>query len=82
MLVFQVHQAAAFQAQFPQAARAEEQVEVLHAVEGMARARHAEARFEQRLVVGLAVVGDQHVELRQVLGQAARAATPLRRNRA
>ena len=47
------------------------------------RARdHAEAGFEQRLVVGLAVVGDQHVELRQVLGEAVGAARPLRRNRA
>ena len=67
--VLEVHQAAAFEAQFPEAARAEEQVEMLHAVERMARARHAEARFEQRLVVGLAVVGDEHVELREVLGQ-------------
>ena len=35
------------------------------------RARdHAEARFEQRLVVGFAVIGDEHVEVRQVLGEA------------
>ena len=69
-LILQVHQAAAFQAQLPQAARAEKQVEVLHAAERMARARHAEARFQQRLVVGFAVIRHQHIELRQVLGQA------------
>ncbi len=42
---------------------------MLHAVEWMARADHAEAGFEQWLVVGFAVVGDQHVELREVLAE-------------
>ena len=36
---------------------------------GAPGARHAEAGLQQRLVVGLAVVSDEHVELRQVLGQ-------------
>ena len=43
--ILQIHQAAAIQAQFPQAARAEEQIEVLHAVEGMPRARPCGSGF-------------------------------------
>ena len=43
---------------------------MLQAFEGMPRADHTEAGFEQRLVVGFAVVGDQHVEGREVLGEA------------
>ena len=46
---------------------------MFHAVEGAHTpslgAYHAEARFEQRLVVGFAVVGDQHIEPLQVLGE-------------
>ena len=67
-LVFQFQQPAAFQAQLPQPPRAEQQVQVLQPIEGVVRARHAEPRFEQRLIVGFAVVGDQHVELGEVLG--------------
>src|SRR5580700_8089937 len=37
----------------------------------MRRPRHAEAGLEQRLIVGLAIVSDQHIELRQVLGEPA-----------
>ena len=67
--ILQIDQPAALQPQLPQSARAEQQVEVLHALEGVPRARHAKARFQQRLVVRLAVVRDEHVELRQVLGE-------------
>src|SRR5215813_4825963 len=35
----------------------------------MPRARHGEPRFEERLVEGFAVVGDQDIKLAQVLGQ-------------
>ncbi len=68
-LVLQVHQAAAFEAQLPQPARAEEQVQMRQTVERVAGPRHAEAGFEQRLIVRLAVVGDQDIELREVLGE-------------
>src|SRR5215472_7071313 len=61
-LVFQIYQAAAFQAQLPKTARSEKQVQVFHPLEWMAAARHTKTGLEQRLVVGFAVVGDQHVE--------------------
>ena len=68
-LVLQIHQAAAFEAEFEEAPRAVEQVEMLHPGEGMARAAHGVAGFEQRLVVGSAVVGNQDVEAGEMRGQ-------------
>src|SRR5262245_38063841 len=45
------------------------QIQVLHPVEGMASAGHAEACFQERLIVRLTVVSDEDIEVRQVLGQ-------------
>ncbi len=59
-LLLQLDQAAAFEAQFPQAARAVEQVEVLQTREGRPGAVQPVTGFEQRLVEGAAVVGDQY----------------------
>ena len=42
---------------------------MLHAGEGMARAAHRVARFEQRLIEALAVISDQHVEAREICGE-------------
>ena len=61
-LVFEIHQAAAVETQLPQAARAVQQIEMLHPRERRARAIQAIARFEQRLIEGAAVIGDQHAE--------------------
>ena len=65
-LLFQFHQAAALEAQFPQAPRAVQQVQMLQARKRRARAIQAVARFEQRLIEGLAVIGDQHAERLQM----------------
>ena len=51
-LVLQVDQTAAIEAQFPQPARAVQQIEMLAAREGRPRPMHAIARFEQRLIEG------------------------------
>src|SRR6185295_4067396 len=61
-LSFQFDQAATFEAQFPQAARAVQEIEVLKARERRARAIQSVASFEQRLVESLPVIRDQHPE--------------------
>ena len=68
-LVFQLHQAAALETQLPKPARAEQQIQMLHARERRPAARHAITCFEQRLIVRFAVVRDEHVEARQVVRQ-------------
>ena len=81
-LVFEIHQAAAFETQLEQAPRAVEQIEMLHAREGMTRAAHRVARFEQRLIEALAVVGDQHVEAGEIRGERVEHGRPPRSSRA
>src|SRR5262245_30770388 len=65
--IFQLSQAAALEAGLPQAARSVQQVEVRQTREGRSRSGHAVAGFEQRNVVGLAVVGDQDIEAAEVV---------------
>src|SRR5579864_1140860 len=66
-LVFQIHQPATIETQIPQPAGAEQQIQMLETTEGRALSDHAETRLEQRLIVSTAVVGDQHLELFQML---------------
>ena len=68
-LVLQVHQPAAIQPQFPQAARTMQQVQMSQPRKRRPRARHAVARFQQWHIVCLAVISDQHIEAGQVLRQ-------------
>lgn len=68
-LVFELDEAATVEAEFPEAACSEEEVHVGEAGEGWARPAHAVAGFEERLVVSLAIVGDEDVELGEVAGQ-------------
>src|SRR5713226_474361 len=42
---------------------------MLHVCERRPRTYHAVASLEQRLIVGLAVVCDQHIEALQILGE-------------
>src|SRR5579864_4786656 len=44
-----------------------QQIQVFQRAEGRPLADHPEARFQQRLIVGAAIVGNQHFELFQVL---------------
>ena len=67
--LFELPEPAAFKLELPETARAVEEVEVLHACEGRTAARHAIARFQQRLIEGAAVVGDQDVEVFEVRGE-------------
>jgi hypothetical protein len=73
-LIFQFHQPATVESQVPQPARAEQQIQMLQRTERRPLPRHAEARFEQRLIEGAAVVSDQHFELLQMLGERAQLA--------
>src|SRR5579875_4223688 len=65
-LLLELHQAAAFKTQLPEPARAVQQVEVMQTREGRFPPGEAIARFEQRLVVGFAVIRDQNVKIRQM----------------
>jgi hypothetical protein len=67
---FELDEAAALEAELPQAAGAVEEIEVLEAGEGRAAPGQAVAGFEQRLVESLAVVGHEHVEGVEVFGEA------------
>ena len=65
-LVLQIHQTAVFKAQFEEPSRTVEQIQVLHAGEGVARAGHGVAGFEQGLVIAATVIGNQNVEAGEV----------------
>ncbi len=65
-LLFQLHQAAAFQAQFPETARAMQQIEMTQARKRRLVTGHAIASLEQRLVIGASVIRDQDVETLQM----------------
>ena len=66
-LLFEFDEAAAFEAQFPETARAVEEIEVRETAEGRFAAAHAIAHVEQRLIVAAAVVSDQDVEAAEVV---------------
>ena len=73
-LSFQINQTATIEPEVPQAARAEQQIQMGQYTEGRALADHPIARFQQRLIEGPAVVGDQHFELFQMLVERAQLA--------
>ncbi len=67
-LVFEIHQPATIEAQFPKSPRAVQQIQMIQFDKRRLRAIHPVARFEQRLIEGAAVVSDHHAKLRQMRG--------------
>src|SRR3954468_2137147 len=68
-LVLQLHQPAAFEAQLPKPPCTMQDIKVSHPTKWRLLSRHAIAGFEERLVVRLAVIRDQNIKLRKVLGK-------------
>ena len=68
-LGFQVNETAVFEAELEQPPSPVEQVQMLHFGERMPLPAHRVTGFEQRLVVAFPVIGDQHIEARQMFCQ-------------
>src|SRR5580704_1772869 len=62
-LIFEVDQTAAVEAKLPEAARSVEQIKMRQETERRLGAIQAVARFEQGLIEGRAVIGDQHFKI-------------------
>src|SRR5580700_5087762 len=60
--VFKIDQAAAIETEFPQAARAVQQIQMRQAREGRSGTIQAIARFQERLIKCRSVEGDQHLK--------------------
>ena len=62
-MILELNEAAVVVTELPQATCAAQQIEVREAAEGQRCTRHPISGFEQRLIIGFAVIGHQHVEL-------------------
>jgi len=78
-LLLQLNQFAAFQPQLPQPPRPMQQIQMPHAPKWRLRPVHAKARLQQRLIITLAVVSDQHLKLAQMRFQRRQLAPLLRK---